>query len=199
MQKVGRAVFLGVALLGAAVIGRASGASDAISIYVGGQLVGKGFVVGDQTYVPLRLIGQAMGADVEYDGANRRIEITRWGQPKQPVHPGYALDQTQGAWREVENSHEYVRFRDAAVTGDQFQAEIEIKPGLLVQTDKPVRVEFLVTLYGTDGQIVERGNQSVYNVSYDGGTYLIEGPSVLGGSSVSSCSIKYISAWMPRK
>jgi hypothetical protein len=198
MQKVTKVGLLAGVLLGALVLGRASGTSDAISIYVSGQLVGKAIVVGDQTYVPLRLVSQAFSADVDYDSANRRIEITRWGQTRQPVRPGYPLAQTQDTWRAVENGNGSVRFRDAAVTGYRFQAEVNISSGFLEATSKPVSADFLVTLYDADGQIVGRGTQRVYSISSGGGSYLIDGPVVPVASSVYSCSIKFVSAWVPR-
>jgi hypothetical protein len=196
MRKLTRTGLVAIALLAAAVIGRASGASDGISIYVGGALAGKGVVVDGQTYVPLRLVGQALSVKVEYDAENKRIELTHWGQERQPVRPGYPLDQTQGTWRQVENGNGKVRFRDAAVTGYEFQAEVDFKSGIFIASPKPLIADFLITLYDANGQIVARRTVSVGSISSDGGSYLIEGPTVT--DAVHSCSIKFITAWLTK-
>ncbi|MGH7755861.1 MAG: stalk domain-containing protein [Vulcanimicrobiaceae bacterium] len=55
------------------------------------------FIVGASTFVPLRFVSQALGASVNYDGANRIVAITTNGQvPAAPAAPAQSVVQLKG-------------------------------------------------------------------------------------------------------
>jgi len=52
------------------------------------------FIIGASTYVPLRFISQALGANVNYDGTNNLVAINTRdsGNPPPPLNPGPAMN-----------------------------------------------------------------------------------------------------------
>jgi hypothetical protein len=191
------------------LIGQAQTAAP--KIYVDGVYAGEGHRVGDTTYVPLRVVSEAIGAQVEFDRKTRQIKITTGAQARRPSHspsplapptgrfvPGIPLAMTRGTWAPVGDSYGLVQFKDAAVARNEFSAEIRVHRGLVKLASQPVRLDLMVTLYKEDGSLLVRDTVHVYNVSADGGVYTLSAPSLLRGKDTPhSCAIAFVGTWDP--
>jgi hypothetical protein len=94
-----RGVFerLGASVVYSAGTINAQGNNHAVSLHIGStQATVDGqsqtldvapFIIGASTYVPLRFVSQALGANVNYDGANRIVALTQNGPPPQNDGP----------------------------------------------------------------------------------------------------------------
>lgn len=51
--------------------------TDAIPVYVNGKPVGMGVLIEERTFVPVRLVAEALGAKVEWDARTRSVHIYR--------------------------------------------------------------------------------------------------------------------------
>jgi hypothetical protein len=165
-------------------------------VYVNGVPVGTGVVLRDTTYVPLRLVSEALGARVDYSASAGKIGITSKGLEPIPLLPGVPLADTLGRSWPVENTGGMIRFTNAAVLGATFSVGIHVATGFFTKTDKPVTIDFVVVCYGPEGQVVAQQKASLYSVSSGGGDYALEGPFVFG--PIASCTISYAAAWVPR-
>lgn len=117
--------------------------------------------------------------------------------PAQDYGGRVSFADTQNKWWKVENSSGYVHFRNVGVANNQFSAEVAIDGTIFKPTSKPIEVHFLVSIFGSDGNLVARDQVSVSDVASDGGEYAIVGPFVNTISPISPvyCSIKYSGAW----
>jgi hypothetical protein len=164
------------------------------NIFVGEKFVGLGYKHNNTLYVYLRDVAEALEAKVELNTWAKKISVTPKGEKPIELLPGTYQELTKGKWWPVGNVRG-MWYENAALTGNlnQFSVELKIDHGLWKPSKKAILANFLITLYGSDGQIVERGTFPVYNVSSNGGLYQLDGPYVHG--EVMTCVIKFVSAW----
>lgn len=129
-----------------------SGTPSVPWVYVNSVPVGVGVIIKGTTYVPLRLVSEALGARVDYSASAGKIGITSKGLEPLPLLPGVPLSDTVGRFWPVENTGGRSRFTNAAITClGSFSAGIRIASGFFKKTRKPISVDFVIVCFGPTG------------------------------------------------
>lgn len=64
-----------VPFVAAALISSTAYAAGDVPVVVNGQSIGDGYMIDNRVYVPLRAVGEALGAEVNWDGATASVEL----------------------------------------------------------------------------------------------------------------------------